>query len=116
MSLLSPLSSLHRELRYLELHNYSQGPGQVASLHLIIMFWIRNILFTVTTPNNSDLSFKHFIFHSFQVAQVGEVLRALGTNPTEGEVKKLITSTCTVSVSTGAQLADRFSISLITRW
>jgi len=30
-----------------------------------------------------------------QVAQVGEVLRALGTNPTEGEVKKLITSTCT---------------------
>merc|ERR1712122_382761 len=30
-----------------------------------------------------------------QVSQVGEVLRALGTNPTEGEVKKLITSTCT---------------------
>merc|ERR1711862_372184 len=27
-----------------------------------------------------------------QVTQVGEVLRALGTNPTEGEVKKLIQS------------------------
>ena len=33
----------------------------------------------------------------FQVSQVGEVLRALGTNPTEGEVKKLIQSTVTVS-------------------
>ena len=30
-----------------------------------------------------------------QVSQVGEVLRALGTNPTEGEVKKLIQTTCT---------------------
>merc|ERR1711971_1055552 len=30
-----------------------------------------------------------------QVSQVGEVLRALGTNPTEGEVKKLIQSTVT---------------------
>merc|ERR1712213_176239 len=29
-----------------------------------------------------------------QVTQVGEVLRALGTNPTEGEVKKLIQSSC----------------------
>merc|ERR1712012_939869 len=29
-----------------------------------------------------------------QVNQVGEVLRALGTNPTEGEVKKLIQSSC----------------------
>merc|ERR1712198_376990 len=28
-----------------------------------------------------------------QVNQVGEVLRALGTNPTEGEVKKLVQST-----------------------
>merc|ERR1712001_56922 len=28
--------------------------------------------------------------------QVGEVLRALGTNPTEGEVKKLVQSTCSV--------------------
>ena len=27
-----------------------------------------------------------------QVTQVGEVLRALGTNPTEGEVKKLVQS------------------------
>merc|ERR1712117_625116 len=31
-----------------------------------------------------------------QVNQVGEVLRALGTNPTEGEVKKLVQSTCSV--------------------
>merc|ERR1711936_1246223 len=29
-----------------------------------------------------------------QVTQVGEVLRALGTNPTEGEVKKLVQSSC----------------------
>merc|ERR1712243_50465 len=29
-----------------------------------------------------------------QVSQVGDVLRALGTNPTEGEVKKLIQSSC----------------------
>merc|ERR1712107_954935 len=29
-----------------------------------------------------------------QVNQAGEVLRALGTNPTEGEVKKLIQSSC----------------------
>merc|ERR1712117_791009 len=29
-----------------------------------------------------------------QVTQVGDVLRALGTNPTEGEVKKLIQSSC----------------------
>ena len=29
------------------------------------------------------------------MSQVGEVLRALGTNPTEGEVKKLIQTTCT---------------------
>ena len=41
----------------------------------------------------------HFINTTsmFQVSQVGEVLRALGTNPTEGEVKKLIQSTVTVS-------------------
>ena len=39
--------------------------------------------------------YRHFMF---QVSQVGEVLRALGTNPTEGEVKKLIQSTVTVSV------------------
>merc|ERR1711882_5749 len=31
-----------------------------------------------------------------QVNQVGEVLRALGTNPTEGEVKKLVQSTVSV--------------------
>merc|ERR1719477_120233 len=31
-----------------------------------------------------------------QVNQVGEALRALGTNPTEGEVKKLVQSTCSV--------------------
>merc|ERR1712223_2360624 len=30
-----------------------------------------------------------------QVTQVGEVPRALGQNPTEGEVKKLIQTTCT---------------------
>merc|ERR1711937_243781 len=30
-----------------------------------------------------------------QVTQVGEVLRALGQNPTEGEVKKLVQSTKT---------------------
>jgi len=35
-----------------------------------------------------------------QVNQVGEVLRALGTNPTEGEVKKLVQSTCSVSKCT----------------
>ena len=29
----------------------------------------------------------------FQVTQVGEVLRALGQNPTEGDVKKLVQST-----------------------
>merc|ERR1712203_201999 len=29
-----------------------------------------------------------------QVSQVGEVLRALGQNPTEGEVKKLVQSSC----------------------
>ena len=33
-----------------------------------------------------------------QVNQVGEVLRALGTNPTEGEVKKLIQSSCKVTL------------------
>ena len=30
------------------------------------------------------------IWYSIQTAQVGEVLRALGQNPTEGEVKRLV--------------------------
>ena len=29
----------------------------------------------------------------FQVSQVGDVLRALGQNPTEGDVKKLVQTT-----------------------
>ena len=33
-----------------------------------------------------------------EVKQVGEVLRALGQNPTEGEVRKLVQSSCKVKV------------------
>jgi Ca2+-binding EF-hand superfamily protein len=32
------------------------------------------------------------------VKQVGEVLRALGQNPTESEVKKLVQTSCKVQV------------------
>ena len=84
---------------YMHRDNYTQLASQdISSLHLINVLAEKYLLFTATTTNISDLFFKHFIFHSFQVSQVGEVLRALGTNPTEGEVKKLITSTCTVSM------------------
>ena len=34
----------------------------------------------------------------FQVGQVGDVLRALGQNPTESEVKRLVQSTCQVRI------------------
>merc|ERR1712218_392859 len=42
-----------------------------------------------------------------QVSQVGEVLRALGTNPTEGEVKKLIQTTCTSVASRAGNEGSR---------
>ena len=34
--------------------------------------------------------------YCFQVSKVGEVLRALGQNPTESEVKRLVQSSCKV--------------------
>ena len=98
MSPLSSLLSTQTTTARPSLDNYTR----VASLHLINVIRLHRpqaLLFTARNTNNSDLSLKHFIFHSFQVSQVGEVLRALGTNPTEGEVKKLITSTCTVRLS-----------------
>ena len=41
-----------------------------------------------------------------QVKQVGEVLRALGQNPTESEVKKLVQTSCKVQVRIGHQSSN----------